>query len=76
MAKLQLASGGAVEPFWNTYRTHLTSPAVAAMLEKRRIGTLVAEAEDLVRTAVADDPYVKEDAPRRRRCCCCCCCCC
>ena len=58
-AKILLASGGAVEPFWNIYRTHYTSAAVRDLLASRCVGTLVDADADADRANV-QDPYARE----------------
>ena len=70
--KLLLASGGAVEPFWNVYRTHYTSPAVQAMLSGRCVGVLAAGESHGGGGggggggADSEDPYAREPARSER----------
>ena len=62
-ARLLLAAGGAIDPFWAMYAQHQTA-AVAELLEGYRIGSLdPAEVAASAAAAAPDDPYAA-DPPR------------
>jgi sulfite oxidase len=61
-AKIMLAAGGSVEPFWKVYKQH-DAPAVRTKLASKRIGALAkADASSLSAALAKDtsDPYCNE----------------
>lgn len=59
-ARILMAKGSSVEPFWAMYRQHFT-PAVQETLATLRIGSLdAAEAAEAAKNADANDPYAKD----------------
>lgn len=59
-AKIMLAAGGSVEPFWGLYQQH-QKPEIRDILSKYRIGTL--KGAPKASTAVPQNPY--KDEPSR-----------
>ena len=59
-ARLLLAAGGPIDPFWAMYAQHQTE-AVAALLEQYRIGSL--DPADVAKAPSPNDPY-STDPPR------------
>ncbi|PNW83825.1 hypothetical protein CHLRE_04g217929v5 [Chlamydomonas reinhardtii] len=61
-AKIMLAAGGSVEPFWGLYQQH-KKPEVFAILEPYRIGTLEGGAAAAAAASAAlKDPYAGDPA--------------
>ena len=65
-----LAAGKGLEPFWNIYQQHFgegAAEAVAAHLDRMRVGNLVPSAAELAEqdaAVAADDPFAREPAGR------------
>jgi len=60
--KILLASGAAIEPYWNTYRQHFSSNLPSLYLEKLKIGVLAEADQQRIddRAELVEDPYLNE----------------
>lgn len=60
--KILLASGAAIEPYWNTYRQHFSSNLPSLYLEKLKIGVLADADQQRIddKAELEEDPYQNE----------------